>query len=448
MYYIIETPEQLEKFATYDLTESFVEPIMYSDVYHTAINKVCAYYIKPNRSRTGFILPISHTEAFPLSEEVVIDFIIEKVSKIYTADLKRSRAYLPVSIPAICFKTLKWLETGEVLDDAYWNTPAHSFLYGKYPTKFDINRIVPICKIQEKWNNYLQDNKKLLHSKIENKKYFQFYNTTVNDTLSAIEMQGISIDTEKLSAHYPDVNTLLLTIDSKIYTHYNLNTATGRPSNSFGGVNFGAMNKSDDSREFIVAGNNWLLEFDYNSYHPKILCNLVGYEFEGPDIHSHLGRMYFDTNELSPEQYTESKNITFKLLYTDSGEFNHLEFFRLIKAYKDALWVEYRQKGYIKAIISKRPIFGISSKTQILPYLLQSYETERNILVMNELQNYLSDKSTKLIAYFYDAFLFDYSQKDGKATIKKIQSILDTDGFTTNTKVGENYAKLELVSLD
>ncbi|MEG7727163.1 hypothetical protein U2063_15360, partial [Listeria monocytogenes] len=66
-------------------------------------------------------------------------------------------------------------------------------------------------------------------------------------------------------------------MSDKVYTHYNINTATGRPSNAYGGINFGAMNKSDDSRSFIIPENDFLVEFDYHSYHPKMLANLVEY---------------------------------------------------------------------------------------------------------------------------------------------------------------------------
>lgn len=446
MFYIIETQEQLQKFSTYDLSESFIEPILYSDNVHPVINRVSAYFIKPSRSRTGFILPVNHSETFRLDIDVILSLFEARVSKVYVSDIKRTRSHLPINKPLICLKTLKWLETGEILDDKKYNTPAHNFFYAKYPDKYDVNRIVPICKHQEKWNNFLSDNKKLLSSKIEGKRYFKFYNQLVNNVLLSLEYEGLQIDASLLSKHYPEAIQNQLVADSRVYTHYNIHTATGRPSNAFGGVNFAAMNKSDNSREFIISSKDWLVEYDYHSYHPRILSNLIGYSFEGDDIHSHLGRMYFDVEELTKEQYSESKHLTFKLLYTNADDYMHIEFFRRVRDYKESLWRQYREKGYLESIISKKPIKGIESKTQILPYLLQSYETERNMIVMKELQEYLADKETKLILYSYDAFLIDFSKADGSSVLTDIQGILEIDGFTTSMKFGKNYAELKELS--
>ena len=442
MFYIIETNEQLAQFRGYDISDSFIEPILCSDNIHPAISPVCAYFIKPNRSKRGFILPISHSETFSLSQEEIVALFEDKVARVYVSDAKRTKYSLQLDKPTICLKTLKWLEDGSVLDDRKYNTPAHSFLYSKYPEKEDINKIVPISKHQEKWNAYITDNKKLLSSKIQGKKYFKFYNEVVNDTLWEVEKNGIPVDNIALKLHYPEVSQLVLLPGDKVYTHYNINTATGRPSNAYGGINFGAMNKSDDSRSFIIPENDFLVEFDYHSYHPKMLSNLVEYEFEGDDIHSHLGRMYFDTEELADQQYSDSKNLTFKILYTNAEEYSHIEFFRKVKVYKEKLWKEYREKGYLEAILSKRPITGIDSKTQILPYLLQSYETERNIMIMSMINEYLIERSTRFIMYNYDSFLFDWDKKEPEV-LDDIQHILETDGYKTSVKVGKNYANLK-----
>lgn len=424
------------------MEESFVEAILFSDSVHPAISQVCAYLVKPFKSRTPFLLMVNHSESFSLAIEDIWALFEARMSKIYVSDIKKARYHLPIDKPLICLKTLKWLESGEVLDDSKYNTPAHNFLYSKYPDKADINRIIPLVKIQEKWNNYIQDNKKLLHSPIQNKKYFKFYNTLVNDALLWTEYEGLSVNLEALSKSYSDVATHNLHLDGKVYTHYNINTATGRPSNSFGGINFSAMNKGDNSRGFIIAGNDILVEFDYHSYHPKMLCELIGYEFEGGDIHSHLGRLYFDEEILTDEQYIDAKNLTFKLLYTNADDYMHIPFFRKVRDYKEKMWKAYREKGYLEAIVSKRPITGIESKTQILPYLLQSYETERNALIMHDMQAYLADKKTKLVLYCYDSFLFDVSLSDGPEVLETLQGMLEVDGYTTSVKAGKDYAHL------
>lgn len=442
MFYIVETEDQLAKFSEYDLSESFIEPILMSDNYHPAISPVSAYFIKPFRSRTGFILPVNHSETFSLHETDILTLFKNKVKTAYTSDLKRSYYHLRLSVPIVCLKTVKWAESGEVLDDGKYNTVAHNFYYSKYPYREDVNRLIPIVKHQEKWNNYILDNKKLLNSKVMNKPYFSFYSTTVVKTLFNLESVGIKTDTELLSKHYPEVPLQTMLSEGSVYSHYNMFTSTGRPSNNFNGLNFGAMNKSDNSREFIVPKNDLLVEFDYHSYHLKILVDLIGYDFKDDDIHTHLGRVYFEKDELSEEEYSESKNITFKLLYTESNIEGLPDFFKKVRDYKNKLWKVYQEKGFIKSPLSKRPIYNIETKTQLLPYILQAYETDRNIAVMECLQDLLKGYKTKLIMYTYDSFLFDFDKLDGTSLLSSIQNILESDGYSTSVKWGHNYANL------
>jgi hypothetical protein len=231
----------------------------------------------------------------------------------------------------------------------------------------------------------------------------------------------------------------------KIYTQYNLFTSTGRPSNAFNGINFSAMNKEDGSRSSFVPSKDVLVEFDYSSYHLRILAYHIGYKFEEEDIHTHLAKFYYGTETVTSEQYAESKGLTFKLLYTDSisEELEDIPFFAKVKEFKKILWQTYKKQGFIESFLSKSPIKGITSKTQILPYVLQNYETERNILIINDLLKYLENKVTRLVLYNYDSFLFDYSKKDGKKTIEEIKDILEQDGYKTSCKFGYNYQEMK-----
>jgi len=439
MFYIIETQEQLKKFSSYNLEHSFIEPILYNDNYHPSLTEVSAYYIKPALSRSGFILPISHTETLSLSQESILSLLHDKVLKAYVYDAKRVMYHLNLEVPLICLKTAKFMEDGEVLDINTFNTPIHNWLYAQHGSKHDINRLVPICKLAEKYDNFISSQKQLLKSKIYSKKYFKFYNETVNKVLHDVEKQGLTVT----ELDVPNIE--FMSDGERVYTHYNQYTNTGRPSNAFNNVNFGALNKTDGTREMIIPGNDILLEFDYNSYHPRILANIVGYDFQGEDIHTHLGKMYFDVEELTEEQHAESKKITFKILYTYSEKYRNFVFFKQVHELTNKLWDEYKDKGYITSIISKRPITGITSKTQILPYLLQSYETERNTIVILNLQELLESKKSKLILYTYDSFLIDFDKEDGKELVDEIKEITDTEGFITQVKFGLNYDNMETI---
>lgn len=445
MFYIIETPEQLAKFSEYNLEHSFIEPILYNDNYHPVLTEVSAYYIKPMQSRTGFILPISHSETLSLSQESILELFANKVRKAYVFDAKRTFYHLNLQVPVLCLKTAKFMESGEILDINSFNQPIHNWLYASHGSRYDINRIIPISKLTEKYDNFVSANKDLFKSAIYKKGYYKFYNHLVNTSLYEIERQGLTANIELIQEQHPDSNIDFMSDGEKIYTQYNQYTHTGRPSNAFNKVNFGALNKSDGERSMLIPGNDLLVEFDYSSYHPRILANLTGYDFKGEDIHTHLGKMYYETDELTEDQYSEIKKINFRNLYVQSKEFLNFAFFRGVYELTNRLWYEYNDKGWIESIISKKPIRGITSKTQILPYLLQSYETERNCIMMNQLQELLTDTKSKLILYTYDSFLIDYSKEDGKEILEQVQSVLETDGFTVSVKVGKNYNKMQTI---
>jgi hypothetical protein len=442
MYYIIETQEQLEKFSQYDLSNSIVDVILFNDSFHPAISPVSLVYIKPFRSRAGFILPIDHTESFSLTKEAILALFEARISQIYAINAERLLYFIGSKKPLNCLKMAKFIATGEIVDESTCNTPAHNFYYQKYDCRSDINRIIPIAKHYEKLEKLVSTIG--MKEQWFKPKYYKFLSHVALPAYQKIERSGIKIDRDILIKHYNLKCEEASLKDSIIYGAYNPYTATGRPSDAFNGVNFSAQKKDSGSRSAIIARNDMLVEFDYSSYHIKLLCDLIGYTFEDADIHTHLGKLYAQKDHLTEDEYAESKKLTFRFMYTENlpKEVEGILFFQKVKQYKHILWERYRTNGFIESHISKRPIKGIDSMTQILPYVLQSYETERNILIINELHILLEDKETKLVMYNYDSFLFDYSKKDGKKLLEDIQNILEQDGFNTSCSYGNNYQDL------
>ena len=93
-----------------------------------------------------------------------------------------------------------------------------------------------------------------------------------------------------------------------IYSQYNLYTTTKRPSNSFNGINFAALNKENKSRKSFIPDNDEFVEIDISSYHPTLIAKLINYKFEEEDIHKHFAELY-------GVDYQKSKELTFKQLY-------------------------------------------------------------------------------------------------------------------------------------
>ena len=172
-----------------------------------------------------------------------------------------------------------------------------------------------------------------------------------------------------------------------------------------------------------------------------MVWELVGFDFGKDNIHEFLGKQYFNTTELTKEQYKQSKEITFKTLYTEKKleEYQHIEFFRLVKEYKNKKWNEYNTKGYINGHISDKPLTGITSKTKLLPYILQNYETELNTVKMYKILRLLNGKNTKLVFYNYDAIVLDVDKSEGKELLIKIKSILEKGGYPVSVKFNNTY---------
>jgi len=385
------------------------------------------------------MLCIDHTETFKLPLESALALIREKAGQIYAVDAKRLRHFLNRDNGLFCLKTGKFLHSGEIIDESAHNTAAHRFFYQRYECKENVNRLIPVAKHYEKMENLIDSIK--FNVAWFKPKHYKLYGSMASSVYQRIESSGIKLNNVAFTQHYKPKCDVMSVKSDIIYTHYNMYTATGRPSDAFNGINFSAMKKDDGSRSSFIAGNDMLVEFDYSSYHLRILANIIGYNFEESDIHTHIGKFYFGTDQLSEDQYKESKSLTFKLLYTDAAaaEVDTIPFFKKVREFKNAQWDKFKKTGVVESFISKRPIRGLETKTQILPYILQNYETERNVLVLNELLNFLVGKKSKLVLYNYDSFLLDFSKKDGKNLLKQIKVIIEQDGYPTSCNYGSNY---------
>ena len=217
------------------------------------------------------------------------------------------------------------------------------------------------------------------------------------------------------------------------HTQFNLKTTTTRPSNSFRGINYAALDKKSGCREAFIPDNDFLLEIDISAYHPTLAAQLVDYKFEEDDIHQAFADMY-------GVDYKKSKELTFKQLYGGVfKEYKELEFFK-------------RVEGYIEDISSKEAVtcksgyvFKTNMKKQkLFNYILQNTETYYNVLILEKIIALLKDKKTRIIHYTYDSFLLDVDRSE-KTTIDCILEIFKEYQFNTKIEAGHNYGSLEKV---
>ena len=333
---------------------------------------------------------------------------------------------------------LHWYLYNKPLDLENIRVNAIDILSNRYYNKKDINTIIPVYKHQEKCDMIasLIEQTWSERDKIDFESY-EKYNKDAPLAFYSIERNGIPVNADKVFDILGNRTKQHLS-NNKLFSDYFLYTTTGRPSNSFGGINFAALD--ENKRKAIVPENDMLVEYDYDAFHVRILADLIDYDLPKESAHDYLAQFY--GKNIS---YEESKNLTFKYLYGRIPiEIDQLHpFFGKVRDLINILWNEYKAKGYIETPIYKRKIlasnFENMNKNKLLNYMIQATETEYNINTIIELQRYLYKKKTRLILYVYDSFLIDYSEEDGDQLLNDIQDILEQTKYMVRIQKGKNY---------
>jgi len=257
---------------------------------------------------------------------------------------------------------------------------------------------------------------------------------TMIPILSQTEQSGIRVDTKKFIDRWPQ--SLKNLQGDIIYTEYNPYTLTSRPSNRHGGINFGALNKSDGTREvFIPQEGKMFLQFDYDAYHVRIIGKLIGYPLPKTSVHQWLADEYGCS-------YEDSKGRTFRILYGGvSEEDRKIPFFDKVDGFIGQLYTNSIQRGYLQTPKGRKiPLEWIEGPTsqKYFNYLLQATETEFNIEVMKKLK----DSGLPLpLLYTYDSFLFEFDASEVDV-IKGVKSVLESFGFPIKASWGSDYSKV------
>jgi hypothetical protein len=265
---------------------------------------------------------------------------------------------------------------------------------------------------------------------------FQFNNFRTANVFYNIEKNGVKVDKNCFIEHYNGklTNPQFNLKRSKIYTQYNLYTTTSRPSNTFNGINFAALNKDNNERICYRPENDKFIELDFQGYHPRLIGEMVNWHFP-KDINTYtlLGQLLGVTQQ-------EAKELTFKQLYGGVwSEYQYKPFFKDVNMFIDDMWDTYQ---YGKRFVTENKIFmpdADMTRSKLFNYIVQSKETSTNVELLKLIFKLLEGKKTKLVLYTYDAFLFDYSNED-KELIQELINILE---YPVNIKQGKTYHGLE-----
>jgi len=416
MYWLIEDQQKIETLCRIKHQVAYVEVIPTSHNLHPVENDICAIYIRPRDDSKGYIIPINHSETINTTIEDCLK-VLNSIEYLYVRDKKEflhyfclKHCYQPSPSPNTYIPQL---------------TTAHTHIYNKYPNSTNLNTIVPIVKHYEVCEQNFANYEKIRFNPFYNKAALVF---------NQLERAGIKVDQTKFEQYYDrEVNKF-------IYTQYNLNTLTTRPSNTFKNLNFSALNKDNGERECFIPRNSIFIEMDISAYHPTLRANLLQYNFGDNDIHMAFAQMY-------GVDYAKAKEITFKQLYGGIWkEYRDLEFFKKVQAYVDDLWDTFNYGGYIECPISNHKFIKSEMEEmnpqKLLNYVLQNLETANNVLILWDIFKILRGKNTKLVLYVYDSFLFDVDENETEV-IEQILETFKTKQLQVKIKTGNNYNNLK-----
>ena len=303
-------------------------------------------------------------------------------------------------------------------------TKSIEILSNKYFKSEDLGHIIPLA-VQLEYAKKMADYTLKVYREFQlNDKCIQFCNDFV-EIFYEIEKQKILIDGEWKNQNY---------------MWY---TATSRPSNSWDGFNFSAMNKRDGTRNKIRSrfDGGKIVQFDYDAFHIKLLAKVLDYKFNGHPYDDIKKELVLDI------PYDEIKSKVFQNIYGSiSPQFMEHPFFQCIQAVIDEFYQGYKTDSMVKSWFYEKTFRDIQDETpnKIFNYVLQSLETEYNVRKIKTLLPHLEDKQSVFMMYLYDAFVFDI-HPDEMNLINTLRSAFETDDMTIKIYVGDTFGDIKRI---
>lgn len=438
-------------------TRSYLIPIWADEHTHPAVNPPTVLFIYINDET--YVMSFSHNEAqtVPLEwlQKLTYDNGVTPNKKdllYWLADGQHPGLHDGMGI--------EYYATGSVTDyEQLCDFAAIRDIHNKHMGLHNVNRAVPLMKLLEQADCVKASLTKLDASNISKSGYF-FFNSILIPTYQFIERSGLAIDEAEFAKHFGHKLIRSVVHDKKVYSYYYPYTTTGRPSNSFGGINFAALNKTDGSRKAFISRfpNGKLVLLDFESFHLRLIAHMMKYPQPTERFHEFLAKQYFQTDTITPEQYDEGKKLTFSYLYSTDTSNTTIDFFNQVYALIDQIYEESIQKGAFQnklgRVISLDNIES-PTKAKVFNYIIQSYETQVATNLMQRLVPLYDGRSSKIVLYTYDSILIDWDvDTDGRNLIKQTKAVLeqpmsilsgDLVGYPTKQYEGVNYHEMAAI---
>lgn len=447
---MIETYTDLRKFEAEPLGDWFIHTIPADDSVHPMTTKPALVFVINLTTLSTYYFSFCHPDSCPeVKKEDFVKVLTSSGRQLWALDKKATEQLLGIA-NVYDANLLSYLSENSIFELSEYETVAHNLVRRNGYGHHRLNQAIPLLKHLELFNAMVDDLKPLLKNAKVDRPFIRF-NDLIIGTLGRLEQQGICVD-KQLFKHHFDVDS-----DGMAYSHYNVYTATGRPSNSYGGVNYAALNIHDGSRSCFVSRhgqqNGRIVVIDYNAFHPRIISTLTKYPIDvETNIYEYLARLYYQKRNVDETDIANAKPLTFRQLYGGvEDQYAHIKYLANLKTFINEQWEFFQQHGYVETPLFKRKITDKHildpNPTKLFNYILQAVEGEIAIPKIRSVIDYLATKKTRAILYTYDAVLYDFHKDDGYDTLREILKIMSFDGaFPMKTYIGTSYQTIELIA--
>lgn len=416
---LIETKSALHFFVKSNPTIDLLIPVWSSHKAHPLTSRISFVYYREDNGNSG-IININHIDA-KKNEKFDLNILISEHTKVLGSRYISNKGL-----------DYEWVYFEQYGKPFIFEEQVES-VYRGYKRDFkELNDCIPLMK----WYEQLQ-----LLPNCQNVNDWDYNYSSAIRTLGRLEGAGVKVEEEKFIDSFNfDASFLKRGL---VYTQYNPYTITGRPSNRHLSVNYSALNKSDGSRECFISRNpnGTLLQFDYESYHLRLIAGLIGYKLP-TDISAH---QYFAN--IYGTDYETAKGITFRYLYGGlDDDARKIPFFQMVDGYIKGVYQKFVISGRLTTPLYKREIHFSriegATEQKVFNYLLQALETEVNYMKMESIFDCFEGKMSKPILYTYDAFIIDVHPIERNEIISSVKSAMERGGFPVKVEEGTNYNNL------
>ena len=434
-------------------SDLIMDCIQNDECFHPCADEPCLLMIYTIKSKQTYIISVDHPDSrFCVDKTTLIEDFNKLKGKKWIYDKKKFMHLMPVQ-NLYDINILFFITDGKIDDYTGFDTTAHSFYKHKFMCYSDLNKCIPIVKHLEKFEKmYSEMLKRVQMLKLDDS--FYSINGTITENLRILEHNGLKVDVELFNRHFE--NKTVKDKDGYVYTQYNLYTATGRPSNRFGNVNYSALNKENGCRSSFISrygDDGMLFMIDYSAYHPHIVAKLINYNLP-PNAYEYLGRLYYGKDSLTEDEIKASKNLTFQCMYGNiPSELLEVPYYKKMNDYIAHRWKFFNENGYVETPIYKRRIttnhINEPNPNKLFNYILQASETEFGMQSLVRVNEYLecNKKQTKAILYTYDSVLFDCHKGDKKETLVELKRLMSNNQFPVKCYIGRNYNEMTVVDI-